>query len=307
MTMIGCVAGEDSAQIITDGLMYKRSGRHVLPAPVKTVALPGMPAVVACQGNPRFYEWWLWAAPDIAAQVDDFDEFTEAADGILPGALNELKKVHDSVPDHALSSVIESIAFHVGWSPRAGRFVAYAYASDFGFQRIRIDGLHIQPTPFAYRPGVIEHLRASLVCQAVTGNIQPIALWAQQPPPPVPATVPEWVELAKQVRRSRALNNDVSALKVFVGGDVELTTVIRDGVTTEVVHTFDDPDEFRVMVAGTLHPFAQEGPCPDCDSGQRWIDCHLAEQADQPCWCGSGETLAECCSIYATEAVPAAV
>jgi hypothetical protein len=42
-------------------------------------------------------------------------------------------------------------------------------------------------------------------------------------------------------------------------------------VTTETIHSFDDPDEFRQMVAGTLHTFAQVGPCP-CGTGRRLVD-----------------------------------
>ena len=42
-------------------------------------------------------------------------------------------------------------------------------------------------------------------------------------------------------------------------------------MTTEAIHSFDEPDEFRQMVAGTVHPFAQEGPCP-CGTGRRFLD-----------------------------------
>jgi uncharacterized protein YchJ len=31
-----------------------------------------------------------------------------------------------------------------------------------------------------------------------------------------------------------------------------------------------------------------------CDSGKRFVDCHPADQIDQPCGCGSGETFGEC-------------
>jgi uncharacterized protein YchJ len=77
--------------------------------------------------------------------------------------------------------------------------------------------------------------------------------------------------------------------------------VRRGEATNRRVYTFDDSGpEFACMMAGSLHPISQAGPC-ECNSGRRFVDCCLAAIHAEPCPCQSGQTFARCCSITADD------
>lgn len=90
-------------------------------------------------------------------------------------------------------------------------------------------------------------------------------------------------------------------MKFPIGGDVTLTTLTRGGHAEQrVIHRYTT-DDFEAMVAGTLHPMIQLGPCDQCDSGERLVDCCLYKVFDEPCLCGSGETFGDCCKVDPAE------
>lgn len=62
------------------------------------------------------------------------------------------------------------------------------------------------------------------------------------------------------------------------------------------------PYKTRTMVKFSDHPVSQLSPCLCCDSGKLFVDCHMRENFDKPCMCGSKTTLGECCAI--TEKTP---
>ncbi|MDP9430532.1 MAG: SEC-C metal-binding domain-containing protein [Actinomycetota bacterium] len=90
-----------------------------------------------------------------------------------------------------------------------------------------------------------------------------------------------------------------SGFKTYVGGDVIHTTLRRGESSSRRVHRFNDSGpEFARMMAGSLHPVSQAAAC-DCGSGRSFVDCCLAQIADEPCPCQSGARFAACCSIAA--------
>lgn len=117
------------------------------------------------------------------------------------------------------------------------------------------------------------------------------------PKPTTPSGVEDWVNLAVRVREQRAMADLWSGFKTIVSGHVIHTTLTPDDISHKVVHTYDDgPTETARMYAGTLHPASQAAPCV-CSSGGRYVDCCLAQIADDPCPCGSGVPFRNCCSV----------
>jgi hypothetical protein len=297
MTMIGIAAHEDHAEILTDSIAYSSNGMATWTVPGKITHLPGITAAVVTQGTLMFRDLWHEAMRVAAAETADFDRFTEAAEAVLPAAHEHVVKstAAEGVDiDHDGGIEVQFAAFHIGWSPDAGRFVAYGYDTETGLRRLELDGLYLMPAPLDHRPGPVEAARV-----AAAGH--DVAAWTARPPARIPDGAAAWVELAKTAHRSRSLDCTVdSGLKVYTGGDVRLARLTRDGMTEQVVHSFIDPDEFARMVAGTLHPLGQLAPCP-CGNGKTLIDCILPNAGPMPCDCGSGRPFGGCCSVYAQD------
>lgn len=301
MTLIAFAAGKHTAAIITDTGAYTRGTRHVTTHRHKAVTLPGIDAAVVTQGSSGFGDLWQGLARVLADQSAGFDEFEDHASGAIPALWAELQEqvAQQNAADGAQGRLANSIAFHVGYSARAGRFVAHQYASDDGFTRRDLTGLHVQPSPLRTRPSNVELQRLEEHFRVNFDDASPVRPLRSLPRPKVPRTPEQWAKLARTVRRDRALAPVYSGFKTIVCGDVILTRLAVGSVTQGVVHTFDDDgDEFATMVASTLHPIAQEGPC-ECGSRRRFVDCCLDEIAAQTCPCGSGKPFAQCCSVLA--------
>lgn len=83
-------------------------------------------------------------------------------------------------------------------------------------------------------------------------------------------------------------------MRILVGGEVFHTTLRRGRVLSKRIHTYANDEEFRRMLACTMHPLGQRSPCW-CGSGHAWIACHGQANLERDCECGSGRTFRECC------------
>jgi hypothetical protein len=311
MTMIAFAVHADRAEIITDTITYNhiatKMGRHS-----KVMPLPHLDAAMLAQGSTGFERRWHMQALYLAQHVADFDDLVREAPEHLAFVWRELEA--DAETENAVhgrsATVANSVVFLIGYSPAQGCFKAYGYASNFEFRPMDLDGLYVMPSPLDRRPGLLElhRLREHLADNFGTDGLQIADGLAKLPVLPAPESTVEWVELAKAVRRDRALVDLYSGLKTYVAGDVVHTTLRVGEVTSRRVHRFDDSgEEFNRMMAGSLHPVSQAAAC-DCGSGERFVDCCLAAIADEHCPCGSGTTFAQCCSVNAgisVETMPA--
>jgi hypothetical protein len=305
MSLIALHADQHGAQVMTDTLSYTVTARHLRQA-TKVFALPHLDAAVLAHGGTReFSNFWAVHA-SLRAGATTFDELTDTA----PAALSDLWREIEQMTEHrnaiygARSTVPRAIALAAGYSQRHQRFRALAYQSDGAFEPVELHGLWVIPSPLDVRPSEIEQARLEETFQQLHGGTYAVRALARLPEPAVPVTDGDWTALARDVRQQRAVEADLySGLKMYIGGDALLTRLERGQQTTRRLLTFDDSGpEFEQMMAGSLHPAGQLGPCP-CGDGGRFRDCCLTELNDQPCPCGSARTFADCCLVD----LPAAV
>lgn len=302
MTMIAFAAHRDRAEIITDTVTYTHTATR-MGHTSKVMLLPHLDAAMLAQGSTGFERRWHGQALYLAQHAADFDDFIREAPEHLRYVWERMAAFTEAEnAEHGRSaSVANSVVFLIGYSAERQAFKAYGYASDFDFKPMDLEGLYVMPSPLDRRPGDLELHRLRGHLPAVLGDQAPqaVAALAKLPAPSVPRRPAEWVELAKAVRRDRAMADIYSGLKTYVGGDVIHTVLRRGEATSRRVHRFNDAGaEFARMMAGSLHPVSQAGAC-DCGSGRRFVDCCLAEIADEPCPCQSGKVFAACCSITA--------
>lgn len=262
MTLIAFKAEPDAAHVMTDTLSYMPTGRW-MGRTSKINLMPHADAAMIAQGPgslTALWRHWLAVHGQHVANIDDLDAV----------ATDQLPKLWEALT-HPIDAGAEGIVFHLGYSPEHGRMKAYSYPSNLGFARQDVsDGAYIIPAPVSRQPD--------------------------------PASEDEWRDLALTLRHERALASVTSGMKVFVGGEVTLTHIEPGAVTQRRIHTFDDrPDnpEFQQMVAGTLHPSGQLGPCL-CGSGNIQALCHELPD-DRDCPCGSKSPFGECCRVTTEE------
>lgn len=256
MTLIAFNVKPSHVDIVTDTLTYDANGR-TLGRGSKVHLLAHLDAAMLSQGSGDLGNAWSYALSSFTEDAD-FDGLDALAQTLLPGVWEQVVVTQARISD--------SIVFHLGYSREHGQFKAYAYPSITGFQRTDVtDRLYVMPAPTSEDPTE-------------------------------PRMVKDWVTLAKRIRHERALAPITSGLKVFIGGDVVHTRLKVGEITQRKIHTFDDTgEEFCQMVAGTLHPLGQLGPCP-CGSDTPMIDCH-GLPPDGPCNCSSGKIFGECCRV----------
>lgn len=291
MTLIAFAAHEKSADLLTDTASYTPGIRR-MGHTTKVTPIAHIDAALMTQGDSRFGYVMSNVVHDLANLAPDLDALL----GDLPGKARELWPVMSAgAPDGW-----DVAAFLVGYSPAAGRFVARGLASDTNFEPWDIDGLHVMPSPITTRPSDLELGRAA------KAGVSPedVDRLRQMPIPAVPANSAQWLKLGLEARIQRF--GIPGKLKVVVAGHLVHTHLSRGKVSSKRIHTFDDAGpEFQKMVAGTLHPQGQLGPCP-CDSGKRFLDCHLAKHATELCLCKSGKAFGECCSVTQNQRASAA-
>lgn len=286
MTMIGIAVRGDHAEILTDSGRYTRHMQRLGTAS-KVRHFTHLDTALVVQGDATF-------GAVAAAWIDSggfgtFDELLDAAPDALSFAWGQ-------------STGTEPIAFLVGYSDAAGEFRGYALPAEHGFTPEPFEFFLI-PMPWTARPTDLELSRFKTFLAENhpdrDDTAETLAMWTGKQPLAVPADPADWVDLAKRVRKERAL---IDYGRVSVSGKVHLARLGRGTYRTRVVHEYNDSGaEFQALVTGTLHPQSQLGPCP-CGSGARYIDCHLAPWLDKPCDCGSGKNLRECCAVAGSSA-----
>ena len=294
MTLIAFSASKNRADILTDTWSYSQGGR-LIGSDSKVHSIPHLDMAYATQGSCEFGALWDFGATALVGQVGSFDGFVQEAGPYLREAWNEAAV--DGIP---------SVVFVIGYSPEESRFRAYLFDSGSDFERQDLEAPFVIPAPGGMRPSKIElaRLKDSLLAGQSESDkaaiLATLESWHQKPEFVAPTTVKGWVQLGKHARESRALVSASSGLKVFVAGDLFHAVLKRGEFSQSRVHTFNDRGaEFAQLVAGTLHPISQYGPCGFCDSGRPFVDCHLASFATQPCPCGSDKPFEACCSVRA--------
>jgi SEC-C motif len=300
VTLIAFSASKNRADILTDTWSYSQGGR-LIGSDSKVHSIPHLDMAYATQGSCEFGALWDFGATALVGQVGSFDGFVQEAGPYLREAWNSIEE----------GDVASSVVFIIGYSPEDSRFRAYQFASDSDFERQELEAPFIIPAPTDIRPSELELARVKgyFTGSSESDKAEVLTLledWHQKPRLIAPTTVKGWVQLGKHARESRALAMPVnSGLKVFVAGDLFHAVLKRGEFTTSRVHRFNDSGaEFAQLVAGTLHPISQHGPCSFCDSGRPYVDCHLASRATQPCPCGSGKPFQACCSVRAEVSTP---
>ena len=288
MTLIAFSTGPDHADVVTDTWCYTQGGRRIDERAKLDVVGRGRVAVLAA-GSSTFGDQWRLLAAEIAARSPTFDVFADAAGYALRRLWDDYVT---ACRDHGWTPH-DSTAFAVGFSPARGRYTAYAWDTLLALERMTVDGLYVGPASSGRALGTFERLRL----EQMGAGTATLDRWSSFEPFPTPQTDDDWRTLADEVRRTRTLAT--TPLHVFVGGDLVRARLRPDSTAVDVIHRFPD-DDFAQVVAGTLHPEGQAGPCPRCDSGRRYIDCHLTNLNTKPCPCGSSATFDGCCSIYAT-------
>jgi len=294
VTLIAFSANKNRADILTDTWAYSRDGRRMGNSS-KVHSIPHLDMAHATQGSCEFEALWNFGATALALHVGGFDDFAAEVGSCLREAWNDI------------DSLDPSTVFVIGYSPEASRFRAYQFASDSDFDRQDLEAPFIIPAPTDIRPSELEfaHIKGSFTgARDETEILAVLEDWHQKPGLIAPTTVKGWVQLGKHARESRAMVPASTRLKVFVAGDLFHAVLKRGEFTTSRVHTFNDSGpEFAQLVAGTLHPVSQYGPC-SCDSGRAYIDCCLEPYATQSCTCGSGKPFQACCSVRAEQSSP---
>lgn len=303
MTFIAFHAQRDRADVLTDTGAYKRGDLRHYTDP-KLVTLPGVGAVVVTQGSATAGQMWRHELALLAERCDSYDEMARRARTVVRGTWERLR-AHVDANEGPAATLAPSVAFFIGYSAKARRYVAYGLASDHGFARMELNGLHVMPSPLDVRPGAIELQRLGRHFREFFDDATPVDRLRRLPKPMPPADAAGWVSLAERVREDRAMAPIYSGFKTYVSGDVVHTALTPSGVAQSVLHTYDDgPEETARMYAGTLHPASQAAPC-DCGSSARFVDCCLTEIADEPCPCGSSRVFRDCCSVDAPSEAPA--
>lgn len=289
MTLIAFATTRTSADILTDSTAYTL-GTSAITHCTKAIYLAHLETTLLSQGHSEMGRAWQWWAMRTAGDgLVDFDDLVRTAPDVL-------RAEWASYPDGAARTILAA----VGYSPDAERFQAYTFPSDEDFVARRIDGLFVYPSPLGGRPSRWELREAKAAVDAGRVHPETYAALVAMPAPPVPANDTEWANVAQLARKTRTLVDFTTGLKVHVGGSVFHTHLERGQATTRKILEFDqDPEEFRLAVAGTLHPQGQLGPCY-CGSSRSLIDCCAAVQHNgKPCLCGSGSHFEDCCSVYA--------
>lgn len=305
MSLVAVHAAGQHAHVLTDTLSYSSTQRH-LRRTSKVTVVPHLNAAVLHHGSRDFGRFWVQEAQTMAG-ADNYDQLVDRAPARLDAVWDELVVTteHRNAIHGTEFGLPRSVAIAVGYSDRAGEFRAHAWASDDYFAPQELAGVFVMPSPLTARPSELElgRLRGTLVnLHGLSYAVSIARDLDRQPALTPPTTDEEWAALAQTIRRDRALADLYSGLKMYVGGDALLTRLERGSSSTRRLVTFDDDGaEFAQMMAGSLHPVGQLGPCA-CGSGRPAVDCCLRELDDQPCPCGSTATFATCCRV---EAAPA--
>lgn len=310
MTFIGITTSTDHAEIVTDTWTYSSTARS-LGRHSKVYTVPHLDGAVIVQGDVSFGALW-------AATAAYGSESALSMDDLNASAQEALRVTWKALDDERVDPLGDALALHVGYSEAAGRFVCMSFSSLDDFAPREITGPFVHPSPMTQRPSDYELARykADLTAdetvypdeatraRVVAGHRANLAGLAALPAEIYhPTETSGWIALAEHARATRSTLPAATFLKTLVGGELHQTRLERGSVTTRTVHRFNDSgDEFAAIMHGTLHPVGQQGPCP-CGGEKTYLDCHVALEAANPCWCGGPRPLGKCCALTAEAAV----
>lgn len=301
MTMIAYALQGQRAIVMTDSLAYTPNCSRFAHS-TKILTLPHLDTAIVTRGDIRFGNLAKIAVMDAATHEPTFDALVESVPQILRGLW---RGAHDQRQPIAYGDLFT--LFLIGYSPDAGRFVAFSFGAHDHFAPTVPTATRnepfLLPAPWTRRPSRLEldETRRDFAAldfddeqRANADNL--LAEWETQPPVEMPWSAEDWQRLAIW-GRSRATS---PIMKIPVGGFAQLSILDRGGnLETMRLMEFDDIDNpdgeiFRKMIEATDHPQALLGACW-CDSGRRLADCHALERRGEPCGCESGLTFGECC------------
>ena len=294
MTLIAVACKGDHAEFITDTATYLPNARE-FQRTTKFTLLPHLDAAILNAG-PGDFTALAQLALSGAASIKDADFDGLAADA--PCLLNQVRE------DIGAEEGMASHVILVGYSTRAGCFVAYRYSSADDFEPASITSLYVQPHLWSVGPADDEAGRAAAAesryyaTARVQGDVSEVhaALDAWEAKPPqssVPGALKDWIRLAEQARQERSLMGPW--MRAYIAGELLYGRLERELATVSKIWEFNDQgDEFAQMVAQSDHPIAQVADCW-CGSGKNVLACCRADDLAEPCGCGSGEPFGDCC------------
>lgn len=287
MTLIAFALYGDHAEFLTDTASYT-SGAEQMGKCTKSVLIHHLDSAVLSQGDGQFGYNIKNAALQLAGHVTDYDQLVQA----IPEHAQDLWR--RQIEDQGAEPV-ESVFFLIGFSGKSEAYTAHAYASEEGFIPVEVTQPWVMPAPWSLRPSTLELERIKEWMRDHPDTSEAARIWSTRPTLTAPASVDEWRDLGLTCRTERSLQGGYA--RVIVAGGLLHTHLERGGAMTRNLAEFNDAgEEFLQMISFTQHPQAQVMACW-CDSGERFIDCHLAPHLDQPCGCKSGETFRECCAV----------
>jgi hypothetical protein len=290
VTLIAYACKGDHAEIMTDTLSYGPNLRH-MGTTTKYAVYPHLDCVLLGAGAgviTAAVKGFLFMAAE--HEITNFDEALD----VVPDHLRQLWADYEDVERPHGPTTIHL----VGYSEKAGEFVAYEFSSDADFAPVRHEGVYLHPAPFTVRPSDRELARVALNFPDDPDTDEFFDTWRSRPPAQVPSSLPEWVDLILECREQRAACS-LPAARTLVAGSLHALRIDQGSHTGSLVLEFDDTGAvWEQIIAGTLHPDSQRAPC-HCGSGDRLIDCCLVPVMDEPCPCGDAATLRECCAVSA--------
>lgn len=289
MTLVAIACRGDHAEFVTDSLNYTPSLRY-MGFTTKAFPLPHLDAAILSQGDGEF-------AVVARAEAEELSKWAVDVDELVDGLAGPLRDAWDARPAEWPKV---SRTFVVGWSPAAGEFISWLLHHETGFEPQRLPAMYMIPTPWDHKPAKWEAERVAdepVPAETREWLAGHVADWLTKPEVPLPADDDDWEALVRGAR-GRAVS---SLCSWPVGGKIWLSHLRRGAYTTYAFAEFDTTDEDVLGLVGySLHPDAQMRSCW-CDSGERYIQCHLVEEYADPCRCQSGKQLWDCCLLTPEE------
>jgi hypothetical protein len=255
VTLISLHVEHDRATLLTDSLTYG-PGLCDFTTSSKTLLLPHIDAAVTGKGPRELGTYWeATIGLNVVRSLEEMGDL----------AREELPACWEQTADRTGSRAVGEI-YHVGWSQQQGRFRAFEYSSEDGFQGRELT----DSSPFLSNPPAVDPLP--------------------------PSTDTEWLHHGQVQYEHYALATVWSGRKTMIGGELVLTRLERGAATQHRLYTFPTDDwRFRKMMIGAMTFEGQAGPCY-CGSGLPQARCHLptALTPEAPCCCQSGKAFGAC-------------
>jgi hypothetical protein len=269
MTLVAFTLRPDGADIVTDSLSYGPEMTAVEEID-KCRVIDSWDTAIMSTGPSRLGDSWSSAVRDALPQLRDFDELEQHTPPALCLLWLHLRE-EGYLRKPGRADEEDGHVFHVGWSPRRGRFAAVGFSSEDGFQPIDLTEheLFVKPHPHTPTPAT------------------------------PPTTDQEWAQLVTTAHQDWNMPGPYNPLRfrIWMAGDVVRTTLGRGHAERRVIARIPTRGrDWRWMNIGQMSVEGQLGPCA-CGSGLPAACCHLPNNYGKPCPCGSDKTVGDCHAI----------